>query len=239
WYISSLAPGELEEVKSIIDRALTLAPNSPQAHLALGLFLYWGHRQYEMALAEFNRALELQPNNALARRGCAAIYRRRGEWERSLTDSQRAQEVDPRDAGIPNDIGVTYLALRQWKDAERAELRALAIDPHNTLAAANLFITRLNATGDVNSARRALDGFAEAINSLPLGRRGIPAGGDVVSVIGTWVYLDVIERHFTNAFQALEKEVVNDDRAHRQQLAGRVALRVLAGETEAAKSAAE
>jgi TolB-like protein/Tfp pilus assembly protein PilF len=239
WYISFLAPGELEEVKSIIDRALTLAPNSPQAHVALGLFLYWGHRQYEMALAEFNRALELQPNNALARRGCAAVYRRRGEWERSLANSQRAQEVDPRDAGIPNDIGVTYLALRQWKDAERAELRALAIDPHNTLAAANLFITRLNATGDVDSARRALDGFPEAIKSLNRTGRGGNVGGDVAAVIGTWVYLDVIERRLTDAFQALEKEVVNDDRAHRQQLAGRVALRVLAGETEAAKSAGE
>jgi TolB-like protein/Tfp pilus assembly protein PilF len=236
WYISSLAPGELEEVKSIIDRALTLAPNSPQAHVALGLFLYWGHRQYEMALAEFNRALELQPNNVLARRGCAAVYRRRGEWERSLADSQRAQEVDPRDAGIPNDIGVTYLALRQWKDAERASLRALAIDPHYTLAAANLFITRLNSTGDVASARRALDGFPEAIKSLT---RGVGTGGDVVSIIGIWVYLHVIERRFADAFQALEKEMVNDDRAHRQQLAGRVALRVLAGQTEAAKSAGE
>jgi TolB-like protein/Tfp pilus assembly protein PilF len=240
WYISSLAPGELEEVKSIIDRALTLAPNSPEAHVGLGLFFYWGHRQYEMALAEFNRALELQPNNVLARRGCAAVYRRRGEWERSLADSQRAQEIDPRDAGIPNDIGVTYLALRQWKDAERAQLRALAIDPRNTLAAANLFITRLNATGDVDSARRALDGFPEAIKSLTLSsRRGVSFGGDVASVIGTWVYLDVIERRFTDAFQALEKEMVNDDRVHRQQLAGRAALRVLAGETKAAKSMGE
>jgi hypothetical protein len=33
--------------------------------------------------------------------------------------------------------------------------------------------------------------------------------------------------------------VVNDDRAHLQQLAGRVAIRVLAGEPEAAKSMAE
>jgi tetratricopeptide (TPR) repeat protein len=40
-------------------------------------------------------------------------------------------------------------------------------------------------------------------------------------------------------FQAFEKEVVNDDRAHLQQLAGRVALRVLAGQTETAKSAGE
>ena len=38
WFISPLAPAELEEVKSLIDRALALAPNSPEAHFALGLF---------------------------------------------------------------------------------------------------------------------------------------------------------------------------------------------------------
>src|SRR5207249_8944531 len=36
WYVSPLAPAELEEVKSIIDRTLARAPNSPEAHLALG-----------------------------------------------------------------------------------------------------------------------------------------------------------------------------------------------------------
>ena len=108
WWLSPLAPAELDEVKSLIDRALALAPNSPEAHLALGLFFYWGHRQYENALAEFNRTLELQPNNALARQYCAWVYRRRGEWERSLADSQRAEELDPRDATIPGNIGPTY-----------------------------------------------------------------------------------------------------------------------------------
>src|SRR5215472_9776601 len=38
WGVSHLAPAELEEVKSLIDRALELAPNSPEAHLALGVF---------------------------------------------------------------------------------------------------------------------------------------------------------------------------------------------------------
>jgi TolB-like protein/Flp pilus assembly protein TadD len=243
WFVSALAPAELKEVKSIIDRALALTPNSSEAHLALGLFFYLGHRQYEMALTEFNRTLELKPNNALARQYCAAVYRRRGEWERSLADSQRAQELDPRDAQIPSNIGVTYLFLRQWKDAERAGLRALALDPHNAIAALALLISRLNATGDVESARRALDGFPEAIKSLTLSSRtsgsGFNAGGSVVAIIGTQIDLDVIERRFTDAFEAFEKEGSSSELGHFHQLSGRAALRVLAGQPEAAKSAGE
>jgi len=242
WFVSPLAPAELEEVKSLIDRALALAPNSPEAHFALGLFFYWGHRQYDSALAEFNRTLELQPNNADARAYCAYVYRRRGEWERSLADSQQAEELNPRDARITTNIGVTYNALRMWKDAERAELRALAIDPHNTLAALYLLGTRLNATGDVASARRPLDGFPEVIKGIPGGAggpRGATGAGDVSAVIGWPIYLDVIERRFTDAFQAVETKAVNDDRAQLQQLAGRAAIRVLAGELEPAKSMGE
>src|SRR5438094_2172648 len=237
WEISPLTATQLEEIKSIIDQALTLAPNLPQAHLALGLFFYWGHRQYEAALAEFSRTLELQPNNALARLYRASVYRRRGEWERSLADFQRAEELDPRDAWNPTAIGQTYQAFRQWKDAERAELRALAIDPHHAPAALELLIARFNETGDVGSARRALDGFPEATKGIrTTGATGV---GDVRAIIGTMVYLDVMERRFTDAFQALEKEVGNNDLGHLRQLAGRAALSVLAGEPEAAKSAGE
>jgi len=242
WFVSPLAPAELEEVKSLIDRALALAPNSPEAHLALGLFFYWGHRQYEKALAEFNRTLELQPNNADARAFCAWVYRRRGEWERSLADSQRAEELDPRDSSIPTNIGATCFALRLWKDAERAELRALAMDPHNTQAATFLVLIRLSMTGDVASARRALDDFPEVIKGIPggaAGPRGATGPGDVGAVIGWPAYLDVTERRFSDAIQTVEKRVVNDDRAHLQQLAGRVAIRLIAGEPEAAKSVGE
>jgi serine/threonine-protein kinase len=239
WHISPLTSPELEEAKSIIDHSLALAPNSPEAHFALGLFFYYGHRQYENALREFNRALELQPNNALARQWCAYVYRRRGEWERSLADFQRAQELDPRDAEIPANIGSTYLELRLWKEAERAALRALGIDPQNMVAAVSLLLTRLCATGDVESARRALDGFPEAIKRLTLSGGDGDLGGGIVSIIGMPVYLDVMQRRFTDAFQALEKEVVNDDHGRLQQLVRRVALHVLTGEPEAAKSAGE
>src|SRR5215471_13162001 len=241
WFFSALTPSELKDVTSIIDRALALAPNLPEAHLALGLFFYRGHRQYGIALTEFNRTLELQPNNALARQYSGWIYRRRGEWERSLADLQRAQELDPRDAGILVEIGNTYQALRLWKDAERAELRALAMDPRNSGAADTLLKTRLNATGDADSARRVFDSFPEDIKS---NLSGLDPGGyegstNIVESIGMPVYLDLIQRRFSDAFQALEKEVAKNDREHLLQLVGRGVLRLLARQTEAAKSAGE
>src|SRR5262249_28945730 len=237
WFVSPLSSLQVEEVKSIMDHSLTLAPNLPEARLALGLFFYWGHRQYENALTEFHRTLELQPNNALARTYSAAVYRRRSEWKRSLTDLQRAEELDPRDAQNPANIGVTYVALRLWKDAERAELRALAIDPHNALAATFLANIRLNATGDVDSAKRALNGFPDAIRITS--PRGATAGGDVTVIIALPVYLDVIQRRFTDAFDALERGAVNDDRRRLQQLIARLAIRMLAGQPEAAKAGGE
>jgi TolB-like protein/Tfp pilus assembly protein PilF len=239
WYISALTEAELEEVKSLIDRALTLAPNSPEAHLAMGLFFYYGHRQYENALAEFNRTLELQPNNALARQYSAWVYRRRGEWERSLAEARQAEELDPRDPSNPANIGVTYAMLRQWKDAESAELRALAIDPHNTIAAASLLTIRVNGTGDVDSARRAFDGFLEDTKNRLFGQgaAGYGAAGDVAAVLGIAVYLDVFEKRFTDALQALQKRTSRNDRL--QQLFPRVVLPLLAGQSEAAKSAGD
>ena len=44
---------------------------------------------------------------------------------------------------------------------------------------------------------------------------------------------------FADAFQAFDKEVGDDDRAQLQKLAGRAALRGLAGQTGVAKSAGE
>ena len=239
WWISALTATQLQEVRSLVDRALALAPNSPEAHLALGLFFYYGHRQYENALDEFNRTIELQPNNVSARQYRAWVYRRRGEWERSLADAHRAEDLDPRDPSNPAQIGVTYGTLRQWKDAESAELRALAIDPHNTNAAANLLIIYLNGTGDIDSARRAFDGFLEDTKNRLFGQgaAGYGAGGDLAAVLGMAVYIDVIERRFTDALEALDQRTSKNDPL--QQLFPRVVLALLAGQTEAAKSAGD
>jgi len=116
------------------------------------------------------------------------------------------------------------------------------MDPRNNGAADILLKTRLNATSDVDSARRVFDGFPEDIKSSLSGfdPGGYGEGGrNVLNLIGMPVYFDLLQKRFSDALQALEKEAAKNDREHLLQLVGRVVVRLLAGQTEATKSAAK
>jgi len=235
WFISNLTSAELGEVKSNIDRALAIAPASPDAHLALGVFYYWGYRDYDAGLRELDRAIELQPSSSNSWNFRAAIHRRRGEWQRALAEFDRAAELDPRDSGIPAEIGVTYLTLRRWNDAEHLLTRALALDPHNALAARFLARTYINSTGDIGRARRACEGVAadSKLNVNP------NEWGVIAVMVNECVYLDVFEKHFADALKAWDTVPTNIPEARLRQLEARVGIQVLAGQGAAAKSECE
>jgi TolB-like protein/class 3 adenylate cyclase/Flp pilus assembly protein TadD len=235
WFITNLTSAELADVKSNIDRALVIAPALPDAHLALGVFYYWGYRDYDSALRELDRTVELQPNNTDARATYAYIYRRRGEWRRSLVEFDRAVELDPRDPIIPTNIGATYITLRRWSDAEHELSRALALDPHSALAARFLARTYINSTGNIRGAIQAFDGVpAESkLNFNP------NEWGAIAVMVDERVYLNVFERHFTDALKAWDIASSNTPEARLRQLEARVGIQVLAGQGAAAKSECE
>src|SRR5438105_13582537 len=66
WFLEQMTDAELAEVHSMAEHAIALAPTLAEAHVALGNYFYHGYRQYEQALTEFERALQLQPNAANA-----------------------------------------------------------------------------------------------------------------------------------------------------------------------------
>jgi tetratricopeptide (TPR) repeat protein len=78
-------------------QAVTLAPDLAEAHIALGLFHYYGFREYEPALTEFQRSIEVQPNNALAIGFVGFVHRRQGKWDRTLDELKRSIDLNPRD----------------------------------------------------------------------------------------------------------------------------------------------
>jgi len=223
----------LEEVKSNIQRALAIAPESPDAYLALGIFHYWVHRDYDSALKALDRAIELQPSNSESRTARAGVYRRRGEWRRSLAEFERVLELNPRDSFSSTELGNTYLWLRRWSEAERALTRALALDPHNINAAFHLAVTYVNSTGDIRRARRAWEGVPESEMQIS------PYGILISQMIGESVYLNVLERHFADALKAWDLRPTDTTEGRLKQLKARVGIQLLAGQNAAAKPECE
>ncbi|MEO7724531.1 MAG: tetratricopeptide repeat protein [Chthoniobacterales bacterium] len=128
WLAESLSEAELVEVERVAKQALTLAPDLPEAHIALGVYHYYGSRQYELALAEFQRALELQPNNSEALSFSGYVHRRQGKWDSALDELAKSLKQDPRNATLEANVAQTYLILRRWKEARTTAQHALTID---------------------------------------------------------------------------------------------------------------
>jgi TolB-like protein/Tfp pilus assembly protein PilF/tRNA A-37 threonylcarbamoyl transferase component Bud32 len=235
WYVKRMTPTQLEQVKSDIERALAIASDSPDAHLALGLFHYWGRHDFDSALREFDRAIELQPSNSVSREFRAAIYRRRGEWRRALAEFERGMELDPRDVWKADNIGGDYLALRRWRDAEHWLKHALALDPHHLGAAYRLNLTYLASTGDIQRARQAWEGIPAQKATTTVGAYEIV----IPEMIDERVYLDVLERHFPKALKEWDVAPANTAEARLVQLKARIGIQVLAGKSAAAKQECE
>ena len=231
WFVQPLTETQLGQVKDAANRALTLAPNLAEAHVALGQFYYHGHRQYEEALAEFRKAIQLQPNNVEAAELSAFVHRRLGQWRECLDELFKSKEKDPLNAIVTADIGTTYVQLRMWNQAKEAAVQTLEINPHNVVAMRVSLISCRNGSGDVTDAKRLLATFPKEPD-LTVTRAGI------APLIGERAYLSVIERDFGGALAVWENEK-NGPAEKRKRLSARSAIRVLSGDVTAAKADAE
>ena len=234
WWIRSLTKDELAGVKGTAEDALRLAPNLAQGHVALGTVYLWGYRQFDQALAEFQRAADLQPNDAVPLLFLAATHRRQRAWELSLSEYEKAQRLDPRDSVVPASIGSTYSQLRMWKEAGRASAHALALDPRSSGTITPVLNTCLNGTGDIKEARRIISSFpSESRISSRTYRL------DVVGIIGERAYLSILERDFSAALRIWEPRP--NDTATETELgpAARPAIHVLAGDPASARAESE
>jgi TolB-like protein/class 3 adenylate cyclase/cytochrome c-type biogenesis protein CcmH/NrfG len=229
WFVTKLSETELAKVKSLVEHALVLGPNLAEAHMALGIFYYLGHREYDQALQEFQRALELQPNNLRALEFSAYVHRREGDWQRALSALTKCQERDPRDASLVANTAAVYTNLRMWPDGKRLGLRSLALDPHNVLGMRQVVTSDINGAGDISDAKRALSTFPpdlRLINKVVI--------GNASAVIGEGTYLHILEHDFASALKDWENETADPDES-RMRPAARAAIHVLAGDAAGAQ----
>jgi TolB-like protein/Tfp pilus assembly protein PilF len=165
WFAPDHSEARLAAAKSAADQALALQPNLGEGRLALGIYWYWGHRDYAQALQQLELARKTMPNSADIDLYFAVIARRQGHEREAIEGLQRAIALNPR-SSVPHDtIAFTYNHLRRYTEADQAFVRAAALshDPADELVtrAAN---NTVPWKGDIEALRVALGALVVGSN---------------------------------------------------------------------------
>src|SRR5438034_11149576 len=89
-----------ERARTAAETALRLAPNSANAHKAMGLFYRYCLKDDRAALAELETARERAPNDGGVLEAIGLLQRAQGRIQDALVTLKKAAEVDPLNAEI-------------------------------------------------------------------------------------------------------------------------------------------
>jgi tetratricopeptide (TPR) repeat protein len=129
YYAPDRSQARLDSAKAAAERALALRPGLGEAHLALAMYHYWGHRDYAAATEQLRSARQELPNSADVETQAAAIARRQGRWDEAIAGFQKATLLDPRSSFGLDQLGLSYQGLRRYEEADRAFEQSVTIAP--------------------------------------------------------------------------------------------------------------
>ena len=78
---------------------------------------------------EYKRAIELNPNLALAHRWYAAYLRLMGRHDQAIAEISRARDLDPLSPGVNATVGYVLSSARQYDQATTALKKTIDLDP--------------------------------------------------------------------------------------------------------------
>jgi tetratricopeptide (TPR) repeat protein len=135
-------------------RAVELAPDRADSHIALATALRRARRRAESAAA-YRRAYELSPNDVGAAAGLGWVYIGEGRFDEALRWRMRAVTLDPTTGSRHRQVGIAYAMLGEYDEAERWFAQAVRLSPevwffHDDLARSHV------RKGDAAAARARL-----------------------------------------------------------------------------------
>jgi adenylate cyclase len=117
------------KVRDAAARALQMNDDEAEAHVYLAetkRILDW---DLDGADAEFNRAVEIDPNSTPSNYFIAALYAARGDRDKALAYLQRTSKIDPASLWVSNFACELYRYFGLTDEAIAAGERALQLDP--------------------------------------------------------------------------------------------------------------
>jgi serine/threonine protein kinase/tetratricopeptide (TPR) repeat protein len=103
-------------------------PKEKRAQVILGEY-YWGREMFDQAIAEYNKALELDPKFGYALNGLAYSYTYKKDFNRALAYFQKYAAVSPGDANPYDSMGELYFNMRMLDKAIEKFEEAVRIKP--------------------------------------------------------------------------------------------------------------
>jgi TolB-like protein len=123
-----------ETAKDAVAKVTQLQPDLGEAFLAKGYYQYYCDRDYDSAIASFEKARQLSPHNSDILQALGYVWRRKGEWQQSLKYLQEAVDLDPRNLSLLSGQADLYWELRQYSAALKVYDQILEISPDNAEA---------------------------------------------------------------------------------------------------------
>ena len=178
-YTGAPIKATLQEAQTAVDRALKLDPELSDAWASSGLIASY-REQHVQAVQMYRRAIELNPNNAMAFKWYANSLSALGREDEGYHNMERAADLDPLSAIIQQNLAGSLAAQGRFADAESHYLRAIEIDP--LMPAAYFGLAGLTAY--------ALNRFADAV---PLAQKALELdpGAPEPSLILANLYFDL------------------------------------------------
>jgi TolB-like protein/Flp pilus assembly protein TadD len=158
-------PAYRDKARAAADEALRLQPDLPEGHLALGFSYYYGARDYNRALAEFEVAKSGLPNEAEAYLAIGAIQRRQGKWTESTVNMEKAAALDPKNVSVLINLAFNYMAQRKFDTADKIFDRAILNAPQSSSVRALKGYTAALRTGDFSVGESELAALPPSADS--------------------------------------------------------------------------
>ena len=155
----------LDDAITYYSEVISLQPDSSMLAKAYAAraSIYVNKREYNLAIADFTRTIEEDPNEVIAYYGRGTIYGISGEHNLAIKDYTKALELNPEFAQVYIQRGTAYVANGKVDLALEDYKSAMELSPNDAMA----YVQRGIAYGKKGGVDRAINDFTKAISLKP------------------------------------------------------------------------
>ncbi len=186
-------PARLALAEAALESASRLRPDAGETHLARAWNLYWGHLDYDGALAELGGARQALPNDPQTLFVAGLIQRRQGYWEESTQSFERAADLDPRNFAVLQNIAGNYATLGRYAEQELWLRRVLSFAPNDTDTRVIVATIEFESKANTQPLHQIIDSV----------RGTYPGGARILNIVQWWLECALAERDVASAKDVL------------------------------------